>query len=380
MVDNKRTLMIFGTTRLSAMLAKGNVWYVTHYREAFDQVICVYLVGARSDVPARRDTHLVSIGSSGFIASMLAAPARLLQEDRRVGATHYLTADILTSWWTASLLRLFRRAQVIVMPVCTPDEIYKNSGRTFSGLPKFIEGTLIWLSFATAQRILVAENSPATRRWLASSAFSAKVVVVKATPEELPSIDFLERIETLATRRREAGDKWVLTYVGRLEHEKHVECLVEVAAHLKSANLDFEIRLVGNGTAEASMRQKSIDLGVDAHMKFLGFQIAPQVAEHLAASDMFLSTLTGTALKEAALAKLPVIAFAIDYVPDLLTHETDVMLVPVDDARAMATAVRTLIEQPGLRHRIATNLHALAAARWTPSAAKAGLTEAFAGL
>jgi glycosyltransferase involved in cell wall biosynthesis len=376
MPHNERRLMIFGMTRLSDMLRKGNVWYVTHYREAFDRVDCVYLVGESPQVPPRRETHLVSAGSRRLVPSLLLAPLRLWRQVRERKPTHYLTADILTSWWTAILPRVVLRARIVVMPVCTPGEIYRNTGSTFSGLPKKIEDALIWLSFSCADRLLVAANSPATRRWLEGSAFAHKVIVARATPEELPSIDFLVRIPS-QPRQERSGQRLRLVYVGRLEPEKHVKSLVDVAAALERASLDFELCLVGGGSIESEMRRRAEALGVAHTIRFLGYQSAGGVADQLAASDIFLSTLTGTALKEAALAGLPVVAYDIDYVPDLLTHELDAMLVPVDNAEQMAAAVLRIATEPELRRRIADELRRMASERWSVSAVRAGLEQAF---
>jgi glycosyltransferase involved in cell wall biosynthesis len=374
---SERRLMLFGMTRLSDMLRKGNVWYVTHYREAFDKVDCVYLVGKSPPLAPRRETELISAGSPGFVQSLLLAPYRLWRIVLERRPTHLLTADILTSWWTALLTRRFRRVRIVVMPVCTPNEIYRNSGSTFSGLPKRIEDALIWLSLWQADSILVAENSPATRRWLESSSFADKVVVARATPEELPSIDFLERLASNPDRKRRDGDRWRLIYVGRLEPEKHVASLVDVAAALERAGLDFEIRLVGGGSLEDEMKRRAQALGLEDRLHFQGYHSAGDVADYLAQSDIFLSTLTGTALKEAALAGLPVVAYAIDYMPDLFSHEHDVMLVPSDDADQFAAAVLRLTSEPQLFARLANRLHLLAMERWGLAAVKAGLEKAF---
>lgn len=378
MSSSGRRLVIFGMTRLDDMLRKGNVWYVTHYREGFDQVDCAYLIGSAPEKVSRGATNLWSIGRPSFIPSLLIAPWHLWRFVKTREPTHFLTADILTSWWTALPLRVFRKAKVVVMPVCTPDEIYRNSGRTFSGLPKWLEDALIWLSFWSAHSLLVAANSPATRRWLETSRFAAKVVVAKATPEEMPSIDFLDRLALCKPDERSRGvPPWKLIYVGRLEREKHVESLVHVADRLEQAGFDFVLNLAGGGTLEPDLRREIEVKGLNHRVNFLGFQKAEEVAELLAKSDVFLSTLTGTALKEAALAGLPVIAYAIDYIPDLLTDEVDSMLVAADDAEAMAAAVLRVAHEPGLRTTIADGLSRMARERWSTEAVRLGLRQAF---
>lgn len=381
-MTEKRKLLMFSITKMREMVAKGNIWYLSHYAAYFDQVDYLYLLGSKAEPMKRDSTRLYSLATGRPLLDVLLMPVRILRHARLFKPSYFLTADILTAWYAFIFLRIFFNRPLLVMPVCTPNEIYLNSGITFSGLPKWLEDVLIDLSFRSADRLVVAENSPSTKKWLLESKFAFKTSVVTATPEELPSPDFLEALQDaldvpMAVRR---PPRPRLIYVGRLEVEKLVGDLVPMALALRAAGHDFELNLVGDGALRDSMTREVTECGLCNHVLFAGAQPAAEVARLLASASMFVSTLTGTALKEAGLAGLPVVAYRIDYVANLLTHEENVLFVERGDIDGLANAVVRLINDEKLSSEIAANLHAMTTARWSISAARHGLTQMIEGI
>ena len=211
------------------------------------------------------------------------------------------------------------------------------------------------------------------------------MVIARATPEELPAPEFTATLESLgertgALRERIPGAPLRLVYLGRLEPEKLVGDLIEVAGILHREGIDFELVLIGDGTERAALERRAAELGVAGQIVFQGFRQAPEVAVELAKSDIFLSTLTGTALKEAAFARLAVVAYAIDYVPDIFTHGENCLLAQGGSASGMAAHVVTLQRDPVLRAKLASSVHEFAHQQWSPDAVRIGLERAFGEL
>lgn len=76
---------------------------------------------------------------------------------------------------------------------------------------------------------------------------------------------------------------------------------------------------------------------------------------------------TPVSVLEAAAAGLPIVATAVGGIPHLLHDGQDALLVPDDDAEAMAAAIDRLLTEPGLADRLARNARALAeASAWPP--------------
>lgn len=358
--------------------------YVEHYNTYFDRYTGLYVLGGRKREIEVGDVSFVCLGTGHSMWDLLMSPFRVYREARRRCATHFLTADLVYGWWHAVLLLLLLRAKVVAMPVCTPPEIIKNSGRTYSGHHPIIEKALITLTFLVARRIIVASNSGCTRSWLQQLWCHGKVRVVDATPEELPSVEFLDRLDDIERARAkvEPGQNRLhkLIYVGRLEPEKLVGDLIEIAVLLRQSGKKFELAILGDGSERGSMERRAMEAGIADRVRFCGFQPASRVAEELSNSDIFVSTLTGTSIKEAAFSKVALIAYAIDYIPSLFTDGENCLLADGGDIAQMAQNISILLENDERRRFLAENLYTFAKARWTPRGVKIGLEQAFGDL
>jgi len=75
--------------------------------------------------------------------------------------------------------------------------------------------------------------------------------------------------------------------------------------------------------------------------------------------DIFLNTTRvesfGVAVLEAAACGLPIVTTTAGELPYFWEHEVDALLVPPDDAEAMANAVERILTEPGLAGRLSAN-------------------------
>ena len=101
------------------------------------------------------------------------------------------------------------------------------------------------------------------------------------------------------------------------------------------------------------------DLGVESRIRFMGGVAKGAVGEHLSLGDIFLNTTNvdnaPVSVLEALACGLGVVSTDVGGVPDLLADSEDGLLVPPNDAHAMAAAVRRLLTQPGLAARFSRN-------------------------
>lgn len=151
--------------------------------------------------------------------------------------------------------------------------------------------------------------------------------------------------------REENGRLRVLT-VSSLKHIKGVDLIPLVAASL--ADVDFEWTVVGDGPERESLLESAKELGVADRVRFAGFQ--QDVGPFFAAADLYVlpSRTEGLplVLGEAMGAGLPVVATRCAHgVEDELSGGAG-ELVPVEDASAMAVAVRSLLADPEKRKRL----------------------------
>jgi glycosyltransferase involved in cell wall biosynthesis len=108
---------------------------------------------------------------------------------------------------------------------------------------------------------------------------------------------------------------------------------------------------VGYGPQEQRLKEMAEKLGLGERVHFVGYQ--QDIWTWLAACDVFAlsSDWEGmpNAVLEAMAAGLPVVATAVGGTPDVVVQGTTGLLVPPDDATALAAALDRLIHDPDLR-------------------------------
>jgi glycosyltransferase involved in cell wall biosynthesis len=143
--------------------------------------------------------------------------------------------------------------------------------------------------------------------------------------------------------------------VARIDHQKGHDCLLEAAARLAKSGLCVTLLIVGDGTARPEMESLAGKLGLrPEQIRFLGFR--SDIPDLLAASDFFVlpSLNEGLPLSvlEAMAQGLPVVATPVGGIPEIILSNQHGLLVPVNDPSALAAALRTLVCDADLRHRL----------------------------
>lgn len=377
----RKNLLLFSIDRLDRMLAKGNVWYVRHYESYFDRVYVVYIFGGAIPIQRRGHTVLISIGSGGKLRNLIAAPLRILSLAKRVRSEYYLTADIFFSWWTALLLRMVLGARIALMPVCMPSQIYASgSGSITKYFPIVIEKIFTRLSFAMADRVLTGKNISSYVEWLSGlDETKNKLVVIETLPEELPSIDFYSVLEKIRSKRKDSGDFSgnILLYVGRLHSDKLLYDVLDMVKKLMVMGILFKMVIVGEGEDRINLERRAYELGVSDLVIFEGAKQSCQLEEYYSAATVFISPLTGTALREAALSGVPIVAYDCDWVKGVFEDGFNALLVEYRNTEMMAVKVARLLASSELQLRLSSNAMNLANKQWGAPSARLALAQAF---
>jgi glycosyltransferase involved in cell wall biosynthesis len=160
-------------------------------------------------------------------------------------------------------------------------------------------------------------------------------------------------LETLGMR----GDSRVnlILFAGRLVHEKGADTLLASLVHLGKS--DFVCLIAGDGDARPHLERAAAGLGLDGHVRFLGFR--SDVPQLLRTVDMLVlpSRFEGLplVLLEAMAAGCPVVATAVDGPGEILRDRESALLVPPADPATLARAIRTLMVDPQRRRDLAIN-------------------------
>ncbi|MFE9444702.1 glycosyltransferase family 4 protein [Streptomyces sp. NPDC006602] len=135
--------------------------------------------------------------------------------------------------------------------------------------------------------------------------------------------------------------------VGRIDAQKAPLDFVRMAATVHARYPDTVFVMIGDGPLEEDVRRLAAELGVEVTLT--GHR--PDAAELVAALDIFVITSLyeglGRALTEALAAARPVVATAVNGVPDLVEHGATGLLAEPDDPEGLALAVGWLLDHPG---------------------------------
>jgi glycosyltransferase involved in cell wall biosynthesis len=162
-----------------------------------------------------------------------------------------------------------------------------------------------------------------------------------------------------------------LLAMGRLHPNKGFDVLLRAIALLPRGHL----YLAGAGPEEAALRALAAELGITERVSFLGWR--HDIGALLAAADIFICSSRqeplGNIVLEAWSATKPVIAAAAQGPSELISDGKDGVLVPREDAAALAAAIAQLSENPeraaalaaaGRAHFAATFAEAPVIAHW----------------
>jgi glycosyltransferase involved in cell wall biosynthesis len=150
------------------------------------------------------------------------------------------------------------------------------------------------------------------------------------------------------------ADDCVVLAISALVRRKGLDVLIEAMAALRGGGLRPVLWIAGDGEEHAALEAHSQRLGVGDQVRLLGHR--DDVGDLLAGCDVFVLPSRreglGIAALEAMAAGRPVIASAVGGLGDAVVHERTGLLVPPDDAPALAAALARLLTDRGLRERL----------------------------
>lgn len=164
--------------------------------------------------------------------------------------------------------------------------------------------------------------------------------------------------------------------LGRLHPNKAFDVLLEAVAKVK----DLHLWLAGEGPLEEALKRQGAALGIAERVRFLGWR--DDVPALLAACDMLVCPSRieplGNTILEAWAAKKPVAAAASSGPAELIVDGETGLLVPIDDAGALAAAMARLAQDKRLAETLAAAGHAAFAAQFSEASVVAAYQAFFA--
>jgi glycosyltransferase involved in cell wall biosynthesis len=176
-------------------------------------------------------------------------------------------------------------------------------------------------------------------------------------------------------------DRVILT-IGRFSKEKAQSDLLDAFARLSqgpSQSDDLRLVLVGDGPERENLTRQAEALGISSAIVFAG-QVS-NVNPFYAMARLFVlpsrSEGSPNVLLEALAAGVPIVATAVGGVPEVITHESNGLLVQSSSAEELAEGMERALSQPSLAKQWTESGLARIEKEFTPEAYRARLFEIY---
>jgi len=160
--------------------------------------------------------------------------------------------------------------------------------------------------------------------------------------------------DELSARFSLPGEKLWICSIGRMDPLKRFDLLLEMAAGLKTSAENFHVVLIGDGPEKTRLESLSESIGINDRVTFLGE--VPNASDLLKGMDIFCFPSTSEGLPnvimEAAAAGLPVVAWKLPFIEELLPEESMSLLSEPGDLDSMLEHLSELIDSQSIRRNI----------------------------
>ncbi|MCK9995274.1 MAG: glycosyltransferase family 4 protein [Candidatus Krumholzibacteria bacterium] len=307
---------------------------------------------------------VAALREQGFQADIVAQPGSELHRRARSAQIPVTAIPIrfdAAPWTLAKLVRHFRRTGTTAVWANLTKDLKAASvagrlagvrtifGSRESDFPLKSKLYYRWYFNSLATGLLV--NSEATRRTVLASAPWLRTDRVHLLYKGIDTDRFRPSPKRYATP--------VVGFVGQLIERKGIRDLMEAWTIIDSeARSDHPVlRLAGEGPLREEILAWRDTLARPAGVELAGF-VEKVETFHQGLSMLLMPSLSegfGLAAAEASACGIPVIATATSSLPEIVIHEKTGLLVPPRDPVTLAGAVRTLLNDPGLGHRLGLN-------------------------
>jgi glycosyltransferase involved in cell wall biosynthesis len=171
---------------------------------------------------------------------------------------------------------------------------------------------------------------------------------------------------SLKERYNIGNDDLVISNVGRFSFSKAQRYTIESFARLKKNLKNIKLVLVGEGELLAECEKLASDLSIKDDVIFTGY--TGKVGEILSITDLFMFTSLREGLPrvvvEASLMKIPVVAFEVEGIREIITDKVSGFIVKQYDTDMLTARAKVLLEDASLRKEFGESSYAHVKSQW----------------
>lgn len=159
-------------------------------------------------------------------------------------------------------------------------------------------------------------------------------------------------------------DQPIVSYVGRLDAEKHLPVLMRAFARVQSVMPNTHLVIVGDGTERVALKNLAHDMGITENVTLTGRVSDEDLVELHKVGTVFCmpspAELQSIATLEAMASGQPVVAVDAGALRELCQHERNGYLTPQDDDEMIANGLIAILEDESLRTEMSEQSLAIA--------------------
>lgn len=197
-----------------------------------------------------------------------------------------------------------------------------------------------------------------------------KLTAIEVVPDKIQVIPYGIKPESFlyddGSPIKSIRNQKTLLCPARLVPVKGHRYLFEAIRRLGKERDDFICLLAGEGMLLQELQKLAVIMGIEAHVSFLGKR--KDIPSLMRSSDIvILPSLHDTfplVILEGQMSGKPIISTNVGGIPEIVKDRYDGILVPAGDSVALANAIRQLLDNPGLRQKLAVQARKTACNRW----------------
>ena len=370
-------LLYFIPLNFQECCRKGNVTYLRNFEVFFKNSYILYFNSEVKGVKRIGRTIYVStkICNNVYI-NVIFSPFVLFCMFRRINPDIMITTDCIYSFFSTIISRFFKT--YFLQPVFIIEDMYHDSKCHFLPI-KFLERLFIKLSLIAAPKILfpLHKKEPLLEN---NSYISKKLIKIKRSVEEFPTPEFILESKNNTKKpiiyENEKDGRIKAVTVSRLHTEKLLNEAIQAVAIIQKYGIDLDFYIFGDGPEKKRLEDLSLELGITEKIHFLGSVRNQDLVPYLKHADFYLSTLTGTALREAVLCGLPIVTYKNYMTEDYFKDGSIGYITDKNTPSYLADGIKWYLENSTQHESIKNNINKLKSL-WVLKNLKQSLEEAF---
>lgn len=195
-----------------------------------------------------------------------------------------------------------------------------------------------------------------TRLFLCPSRYIAHVAQEAKLEPAVYIPHFREVSDIVVPQKKDEGEAYFL-FVGRLEKLKGVDHLLRTFALLKKEGYPARLRIAGDGSSTPQLKRYAQEMGISDQVEFLGWIENHALADYYAGADaVIIPSIYPEAGPLVALEAMgygvPVIAYRVGGLPELVKNEETGLTVERGDIHGLAAACKKIQTDPIYAQRL----------------------------